>query len=309
MKNSILYIVLMVMTISTLQAQNTDYIDVKKGKNLKEVRIHEVNKAYLVYEKHGSLHDILVEEINYYIKDNKYFYLEANTKAVDTTQKVTAKDNQTIVTNKIEKQDTATLSTIESNTILFVKPLGMIDLFSGVKLGAGIQFKLSEDKYFKQHVAYVAGQRINNTHPELSFREGIETRSELKFITSTKVKPNRNKQNYVSAEYGFKRIWGVYNSYQYQENISIHGSTATVNMFNVKYGQHHIHKSKFFFDWYVGFGINSKALPDAEVSYWYNEELEEKSTNDNGGDFTSYVVKGRKATPKIAAGVDIGIAF
>ena len=400
----------MISIISTINAQNIDFIDVRKGKDLKEIRIHVLNDNYVTYEKNGSLHDVINTNINFIIKEGrKYLFdkegvmnkstivqnensttikdyvisttgfkknvVHTHTTPLDTVEiadtitekpainllntetKIEEKsnvdnmnddifklkemyDNEIIdkdefiqMKNKIfdkeEKLDTKneggnSINTTEENElpieppslvenkIIYIRPLALLDGFSGSKLGAGIQIKIAEKMYFKQFLGYVSRGKELFINPGTTFDNGFETRSDLKFIQSEKIMEVRHKQSYFSLDIGYKRMWGLNIKYNDEGYYSINGNTAYHNTFNFKFGQQHFYKSGFFIDWYLGLGIKNIIHPDMKYEYWYNEDLGdygETNVFNNGGVYSSYTYEGRKTIPNFTAGIDIGIKF
>ena len=255
----LIVIILVFVTSPYLFSQNIDKINkgekvskiyLKDGDVIKDAIIHEINKDIVVYEKHGSLHDVFIIDIKMLRSNDSVIYFD---------------ESNEVTNNKIDVNEN--LSPVGFIALKFA-PLALLEPVQSFQ--ASFEFSLGSGVSFQQEAGYYF-----NSIDLLSFDDvdyGVILKSEIRYYFEHS-RVTTSNGHALNGEYFALQGFYKYIKYDNYNNYDNYGfAYGRVPMDKTVYGGHFkigyqkIFKSGFLLDLYGGPGLRykTKTYPDYE---------------------------------------------
>ncbi len=296
MKNSLVRILCLFLvcfyTVNVKAGDVKNYIKLITGKNVKMDSVHKFDEHKVHYIKDGSVHDIPILDVRYVAWNGMIITFDAtnNNKPIykKTYQPVIAKSTNTSETKLIAQS--LNLGQDQSNaTVLFVRPLALLEGYG--KVLVGVNSRMNSKTYWKNSFGLIVHDYGSNEH----LFYGIEARTEIKHVISTRNYRNRLGETYVGVNGGYKHVSVMHSEWVTVQSLDEDGyviwdsyqtpstqKNRFVGMANFKIGWQTFYKSGFFIDTYLGMG--ARVGPETRGFYF-------------------------KTRPNLTAGIDLGFTI
>lgn len=146
MKTTIRLLLINLLFISSLFAQDNDYIKLRGNKKIKNIRVHEIFETYTSYEKHGSLHDVNNTKIEYLTKDGKLVKFNKDG-SVHENKKIKVKEE--VIENQNDSLGTPTSETVEIQDEVQISKLEEVGIKIETRDNQGILYSTLHTIYLK----------------------------------------------------------------------------------------------------------------------------------------------------------------
>ena len=284
-------------------------IILKNKKTIKNIRLYEIQPNVIVYEKEGSLHDLLIQDIKRIETDKEIIAFDKNNKplrlqkktldAIDYNWQQKKSPRQTTKGRLSEKASGQTSNDkIDKYVILKISPLALLEPEGSIQ--GGIELMLDKNISIQQDLGYVFNSYGSGLYGEVI--DGIISKTELRFynknFNGSDLKPSmKRKRNYIAPQFLYKHIqYGNY-AYSYRDN-----KNKDIYAAHLKFGRQFIYKNNTVLDIFLGFGFRHR-VDSWTATYYSYDYLTKKSTTETRN------YRNKITLPGISAGFKIGLAL
>ncbi|MBW8050202.1 MAG: hypothetical protein FVQ77_07665 [Cytophagales bacterium] len=284
-------------------------ITLKNKKAIKDVRLYEIQPNVIVYEKEGSLHDLLIQDIKRIETDKEIIAFDKNNKplrlqkkpldAIDYNWQSPRQTTKGKAVGKVSGQTSN--DKIDKYVILKISPLALLEPEGSIQ--GGIELMLDKNISIQQDLGYVFnsyGSELGLFYPEI--KQGLISKTELRFynknFNKSDLKPSmKRKRNYIAPQFLYKHIQyrGYDYSYRNNKNKDIYAA-------HLKFGRQFIYKNNTVLDIFLGFGFRHK-VDSWTYTYTSYDSWTKKSTTETRN------YRNEITLPGISAGFKIGLAL
>lgn len=269
-------------------------ITLKNKKTIKNIRLYEIQPNVIVYEKEGSLHDLLIQnikrietskEIIAFDKNNKPLRLQKKTmNAIDYNWQSPRQTTKGKAVGKASSQ----MSNDKKKVFLKISPLSLLEPF--IPLQGGVELMLNKKNSIQQFLGLSLDDLGITSNTEFKYYRKFEDRHKKKSDVI-----NRRRGKYISAEYFYHKGQSSGQAYL---GTSYYYSNEKNNGVHFKLGRQIVYKNNFVIDIFWGIGFMHQKLNWTKTTYNYYTTKPETRSYNNSNYYPSGTV-----------GIKIGIAL